>query len=178
MKTFLSYPLLVALVCGIVGGCQSIKHDAYYVLFSDEYAIDRATPVYHIDRRVFQFVRETGERETPESRIYVQGNLDGDQIEDTALLAMFDLAMSNNQILFVSLSSRPKHVMLRKVGGKGSQDAETLIIKDTRIVIEGIRYASDDAMCCPSIPIQTTYAVQENAIIELSTKELQPTAKD
>ena len=170
MKTFLSYPLLVALACGVAGGCQSTNHDAYYVLFSDEYAIDRATPVYHIDRRVFQFVRETGEREKPESRIYVQGDLDGDQIEDTALLAIFNVAMSYNQILFVSLSSRPKHVMLKKVGGKGRQDAKTLIIKDTHIVIEGKRYASDDAMCCPSIPFQTTYAIQENAIIELSTK--------
>lgn len=177
MKTFIC-PLLAVMVGAMLGGCQSIKHDAYYVLFSDEYAVDQATPVVHIDRRVFQYVRETGEREKPEARIYVQGDLDGDGIEDTALLAMFDLAMSNNQILFVSLSSRPKHVILRKVGGKGSQDAETLIIKNTRIVIEGKRYASDDTMCCPSIPIQTTYAIQENAIIELSTKELQPTAKD
>lgn len=168
MKTYV-YPLLAVMVGGMLSGCQSIKHDAYHVLFSDEYAVDQATPVIYIDRRVFQYVRETGEREKPEARIYVQGDLDGDRIEDTALLAMFDLAMSNNQILFVSLSSRPKHIMLRKVGGKGSQDAETVLIKDSHIVIEGKRYAPDDAMCCPSIPFQTRYAIKGGAIIEVNS---------
>ncbi len=167
MKTFI-YTLLAVMAGGMLGGCQSIKHDAYYVLFSDEYAIDRATSVIQIDCRVFQYVGDTGEREKPEARIYVQGDLDGDRIEDTALLTMFDLAMSNNQVLFVSLSSRPKHVMLRKVGGKGSQDAETVAIKKSRIVIEGKRYAPDDAMCCPSIPFQASYAIQANAINEVN----------
>lgn len=168
MKAFL-HQLLAVMAGIVVGGCQSASRDeAYYVLFSNEYAIDRATPVVHIDRRVFQYVAETGEREKPEARIYVQGDLDGDRIEDTVLLTIFDMAMSNNHILFVSLSSRPKHVMMRKVGGKGRQDAETIAIKSSRIVIEGKRYAPDDAMCCPSIPFQASYAIQTNAIIEVN----------
>ena len=166
MKTFAYFSLLTALVGGMLGGCQSIQHDADYVLFSDEYAIDRATPVLHIDRRVFQFVWETGEREKPVSRIYAQGDLDGDRVEDTALLAIFDVAMSYNQILFVSLSSRPKHVMLMKVEGKGIQDAETLTIKDSHIAIEGKRYAPNDAMCCPSIPSLTEYSIKDNTIVQ------------
>ena len=165
----LFHPILTVIATGILAGCQSMKHDeAYYALFSDEYAIARATPVIHIDRRVFWYVRETGEREKPEARIYVQGDLDGDRVEDTALLTMFDLAMSNNQILFVSLSSRPKHVMLRKVGGKGSQDAEKVTINGNCIAIEGKRYAPDDSMCCPSTPFQTRYAIKGGAIFEVN----------
>ena len=168
MKAFF-YPLLAVMAGIMADGCQSANHnEAYYVLFSDEYAIDRATPVVQIDHRVFQYVRATGEREKPEARIYVQGDLDGDKVEDTVLLAMFDVAMSYNQVLFVSLSTRPKHVMLRKVGGKGRQEAETVSIKTGRIVIEGKRYAPDDAMCCPSIPFQAIYAMQTNAIIEVN----------
>ena len=156
---------LMGIAVGVLVDCQSMKHnEAYYVLFSNEYAIGRATPVFHIDRRVFQYVQDTGEREIAEARIYVQGDLDGDQIEDAALLTMFSLAMSNNQVLFVCLSSRPKHVMLRKVGGKGYRDANILKIKDGRIVIEGKRYASDDAMCSPSIPFQANFTIHANSI--------------
>ena len=164
--------LLMGIAVGVLVGCQSMKHnEAYFVLFSNEYAIGRAAPVIHIDRRVFQYVRETGERENPEARIYVQGDLDGDKVEDTALLTMFDLALSNNQVLFVCLSSRPKHVMLRKVGGKGYRDANILKIKDGRIVIEGKRYASDDAMCCPSIPFQATFTIQADTISNGATTQ-------
>jgi hypothetical protein len=49
---------------------------------------------------------------------------------------------------------------------------------NAEVVVKGLKYASNDAMCCPSIPFQTTYAVQDNTIIELSTEELQPPAKD
>lgn len=182
MKTFFYYPLLAVLAGGMLGGCQSINPDAvhayYYVLDSEAYAIDRATPVYHIDRRVFQLVRETGCRERPEKRSYHEGDLDGDRAEDPVLLSMCDIGMSYHQFMFISLSSRPKHVMMKEVGGKGFQSVETVEIVNSTVVIQGKKYAPDDAMCCPSLPFQATYAIQDNAIIELSTKELQPTAKD
>jgi len=181
MKTVI-YPLLAVMAGGLLGGCQSINPDAayayYYVLDSDEYAIDRALPVYHIDRRVFQFVRETGCRERPESRSYHEGDLDGDRAEDPVLLAMCDMGMSYHQFMFISLSSRPKQVMMKEVGGKGFQNVESVKIVNSTVVVQGLKYASNDAMCCPSIPFQTTYAVQDNTIIELGTEKLQPTAKD
>ena len=181
MKTLI-YPLLAIMAGGLLGGCQSINPDAadayYYVLDSDEYAIDRALPVYHIDRRVFQFVREMGYRERPEKRSYHEGDLDGDRAEDPVLLAMCDIGMSYHQFMFISLSSRPKQVMMKEVGGKGIQNVESVEIVNSTVVIKGKKYAPDDAMCCPSIPFQTTYTIQENAIIEVITEELQPTAKD
>ena len=181
MKTLI-YPLLAIMAGGLLGGCQSINPDAaydyYYVLDSDEYAIDRALPVYHIDRRVFHFVRETGYRERPEKRSYHEGHFDEDRAEDTVLLATCDMGMSYQQFMFISLSSRPKHVMMKEVGGKGFQYVESVEVVNAEVVVKGLKYASNDAMCCPSIPFQTTYAVQDNTIIELSTEELQPPAKD
>ena len=181
MKTFFYYPLLAVLAGGLLGGCHSINPDAldvYYVLFSDEYAIDRALPVYHIDRRVYKFVRETGYRERPELRSYHEGHLDGDRAEDPVLLATCDMGMSYRQFMFISLSSRPKHVRMKELGGKAVQYVESVEIVNSEVVLSGKKYAPDDAMCCPSIPFHTRYTIQGDAIIEVSTKELQPTAKD
>lgn len=181
MKSLI-YPLLAVLAGVMLGGCQSINPDAldayYYVLDSDEYAIDRATPVYNIDRRVFQLVRETGCRERPEKRSYHEGDLDGDRAEDPVLLAMCDMGMSYHQFMFISLSSRPKHVMMKEVGGKGFQNVESVEIVNSEVVLSGKKYAPDDAMCCPSIPFHTRYTIQGDAIIEVIADKLSPMAKD
>ncbi len=178
--TLIKRLLLIAATGLMLAGCRSYfpENPSSYVLDSDAYAIDRATPVYHIDRRVFDFVRETGYRERPVKRTYHEGHLDDDRAEDPVLLAMCDMGMSYQQFMFISLSSRPKHVMMKQVGGKGFQNVESVNIENSEVVVKGLKYAANDAMCCPSIPFRTRYAIQDNAIIELSTEELQPTPEE
>lgn len=185
--------LLIAVTGILLAGCRSFYSGKAYSVrsegvytnpggiycprLSDQYAIDHATPVYYIDRRVFQYVRETGDQERPESRIYFQGDLDGDKVYDTALLTALNPNLYD-YVLFVSLSSQPKYVMHIKVGKKGARYAESLHFNNSNIVVSGKIWAPEDAMCCPSIPFQTTYAIKDNTIIEVITEELQPTAKD
>ena len=56
--------------------------------------------------------------------------------------------------------------MHMNLGGKGEREADNVDITNRTIIITGKRYAADDAMCCPSLPYESTFVVVDGKIVE------------
>ena len=129
----------------------------------------RAIPALHIDQAIWKAVQQTKDWEDAELRIYKQADIDRDTIDDTVLIASFEIANDNNsyQKLFVCLSSSPQKVMELRVGsGKGDRLADEIDITNSTIIIKGKKYGKDDAMCCPSVAYQSTFTIINGKLVE------------
>ena len=134
-------------------GCTTID-DHTDVIFSKGYAVPRSQPVLSIDREAHQYVRRSGYWEMPRFRKYAQGDLDDDSIDDTAMLTTYESGQYYKRVMFVACSSKPAHVMTIEIGGKGERMATNLEVAAHTIVVTGLAYATNDGMCCPSIPFR------------------------
>jgi len=153
----------LAFVAGIVGGCTTGEQP----LSSAREAELRAIPALHIEQKITEMVRLTEDWEDAEFRTYKQKDIDGDGVDDTILLTTFEYVNNSRQMLFVCLSSSPQKVMHLDVGaGKGDRIAEEIEIKDRTIIVRGKKYTVDDAMCCPSLPYESTFKVANGKLVE------------
>jgi hypothetical protein len=150
------------LLAGTLAGCATSEEP-----FPSEIHADmREAPALSIEETIRDMVHTSRDWEQARFRTYKQEDIDGDRIDDTILLTTFEHGNGWRRELFVCLSSSPRHVMYIDLGGKGEREADDVDITNQTIIITGKRYGPDDAMCCPSLPYQSTFVVVGGKIVE------------
>lgn len=119
-----------------------------------------------IEQRINQIVRETGDWEMSQFRVYRRADLDGDEVADTLMLTTFEQGNVWRRDMLVCLSGNSNRVMLVHLGGKGERMAEDFKVDGKRIVVKGKEYAENDPSCCPSRPYQKVYSISGDKIVE------------
>ena len=119
-----------------------------------------------IEETIRDMVHTNRDWEQARSRTYQQRDIDGDGIDDTVLLTTFEHGNYWRRELFVCLSSSPNKVMHTNLGGKGERQADDVAITNQTIIITGKYYSADDAMCCPSLPYESTFLVVDGKLVE------------
>jgi hypothetical protein len=143
-------------------GCAT--HESLSI--SETEAGARSLPALRIEEKIREIVNQNKDWEMAQFRTYRQEDLDGDGIDDTILLTTFEHGNNWRRELFVSLSSSPITVMHIDLGGKGEREADDIEVKDRKIIVKGKKYADGDAMCCPSIPYESTFTITNGMILE------------
>jgi|SRR5947207_2338378 len=153
----------LVLVAVILGGCTTTEQSRS----SAQTAELRAIPALHIEEEIMEMVRLTKDWEDAQFRTYKQQDIDGDGVDDTILLTTFEYDNNSRQMLFVCLSSYPQKVMSLNVGGgKGDRIAEEIDIKERTLTISGKKHTVGDAMCCPSLRYESTFAVADGKLVQ------------
>ncbi len=99
------------------------------------------------------------------------GDLDGDGVEDAAVVLAANAGGSGT---FISLEAvrneggEPVHVATYSLGDRAR--IESLAIEGGQIVLEMITHGPDDPLCCPTQRARNVYALEGDALIEVSSE--------
>lgn len=139
---------------------------------------DAASGVAKLTDGVYKerFTEEQGsEREMvieliPESTAF--GDLDGDGVEDAAVLLM---EYGGGSGIFISLAAvindkgTPKHVATVSLGDR--TNVKSVVIKSSKIIVNMVTHGPDDAMCCPTLKVTQKYKLQGDKLVKLSGED-------
>lgn len=128
---------------------------------------------YFIQEAVQQHIaaqaRQMEARENPTSRMIAVGYLDGDGIEDVAVVYTLEGAHHGNgyeQYLAVSSSRQGSGFFDVRVGGKEVRTVDGVKIAAGQVELGLREYAPSDASCCPSRPARTSYILKDQVLVE------------
>jgi len=145
---------------------------------------DAASGVAKLTDGVYKerFTEEQGsEREMvieliPESTAF--GDLDGDGVDDAAVLLM---EYGGGSGIFISLSAvindkgAPKPVATVSLGDRTK--ITSVVIKSREIILTMVTHGPNDAMCCPTLKVTQKYTLQGGKLVELSGEDKGNTGK-
>lgn len=122
-----------------------------------------------VQRHIAAQARQMEARENPTVRMVAVGDLDGDGIEDVAVVYTFEGSHHGNgyeQYLAVSSSRQGSGFFDVRVGGKGVRAVDGVKITAGRVELVLREYAPSDASCCPSRPARTSYILKNEVLFE------------
>jgi hypothetical protein len=100
------------------------------------------------------------------------GDLDGDGLEDAAVVLLTDPGASGTFYYLAAVinqGGRPDNVAARLLGDRVK--IKKVSVEQGDIVIDMIAHGPDDPVCCPSKRVVRTYRLEEGHLIRLSSKE-------
>ena len=155
MKNTLTFTLLLLLFC--VSPSASFSQD------SDTALIDN-----FISK---QAAREAGE-EYKDARKVIEGDLNNDSTADLAVLYTIEGQHgTNNHVQYLAVFVRVKGQLVpvthTVVGSKSYRDVELGSINKGVILLKTLKYAPQDAACCPSKKGSTRYVLVKRKLKEL-----------
>jgi heat shock protein HslJ len=107
------------------------------------------------------------------------GDLDDDGVEDAAVILAANAGGSGT---FISLEAvrneggEPAHLSTYLLGDRVR--IELLAIEGGQIVLQMVTHGPNDPMCCPTQLVRNTYALEDGALIEVSSEEISLTLED
>jgi uncharacterized membrane protein len=122
---------------------------------------------------------EDGAYEDPELRLrivlatHAAGDLDGDELNDAAVVLVIDPGGSGtfyDLAAVVNVGGAPKNIASHPLGDRVQLDS--MAIEAGKVILKMVTHGPDDPMCCPTLAIEATYALQGNSLVELSRKAL------
>lgn len=155
MKTALTATLLLLLLCGASSAARSQNSDTTLI---NNFIAKQAA-------------REAGE-EYADARKVVAGDLNGDGTDDLAVLYTIEGQHgSNNHVQYLAVFFRVKGQLVAvthaAVGGKSNRAVELESISKGGILLKTLKYAAQDASCCPSIQGTARYGLVQRKLKEL-----------
>ena len=128
-----------------------------------------------IDQYIAGVAKVSDAEEYKEARKVLDGDLDGDGDEDTAVQFTIEgMGGGNNYGFYLAVfrndNGKFTAVTDEVIGGKLNRNVEFTKIENGTMYFDTKNYAADDGACCPSIAGKTTYVLEENKLVEKKTK--------
>ena len=104
--------------------------------------------------------------------MYAFGDLDGDDVEDAAVVLATSGGGSGT---FISLEAvindkgTPKHVATAFLGDRAQ--VKSVAIESGEITVDMVTHGPDDPMCCPSLEVTQKYELQGDTLVQLSSED-------
>jgi hypothetical protein len=98
---------------------------------------------------------------------FALGDLDGDGVEDAAVLLVEDSGGSGSFVYLAAVLNRdgqPENVATTLLGDRAQ--VEELSIDSGQIGVKMLTHGPDDPMCCPSQESQATYTLEGSELVE------------
>jgi heat shock protein HslJ len=95
------------------------------------------------------------------------GDLDGDGVEDAAVLLAENSGGSGTFIYLAAVLNRngnPQNTATQLLGDR--VQVNSLSIEDGEIVVDMLTHGPDDPMCCPTQPVVQTYELRDNQLVQ------------
>jgi heat shock protein HslJ len=99
------------------------------------------------------------------------GDLDGDGVEDAAVILVADPGGSGTFYDLAAVINRdgnPEHVATAFLGDRA--DIQALSIESGQVVVDMITHGPDDPMCCPTQRMEQTYELQGDELVQTSSQ--------
>jgi hypothetical protein len=122
-----------------------------------------------VQQHIMAHARQIEAEEYAKARMIAVGDLDGDGIEDTAVVYTLEGARHSNnyeQYLAFSSSRHGGRFVDILAGGKDIREIDGVHISAGRVELLLREYTSSDASCCPSRPATTSYVLKDRAMVE------------
>ena len=128
-----------------------------------------------IDQYIAGVAKVSDAEEYKEARTIIDGDLDGDGDEDTAVQFTIEGMGGGNMFSFYLAVFRNENgkftaVTDEVIGGKLNRSIEFTKIENGIIYFDTKDYAADDGACCPSIEGKTSYILEGNKLVEKKLK--------
>ena len=103
--------------------------------------------------------------------MYAFGDLDGDGVEDAAVVLATSGGGSGTFITLEAVindQGRPNHVASASLGDR--VEMKSISIESGVITVDIVTHGPDDPMCCPSLEVTQEYELQGDTLVELSSE--------
>jgi hypothetical protein len=100
---------------------------------------------------------------------YASGDLDGDSVDDAAVLLVENSGGSGSFVYLAAVlnrGGRPENVDTQLLGDRAQ--IQSLAIANGQISVTMITHGPDDPMCCPTQEVEQIYELQENKLVQTS----------
>lgn len=109
---------------------------------------------------------------------YAFGDLDGDGVEDAAVLLAENSGGSGTFIYLAAVLNRngsPQNMATQLLGDR--VQVNSMSIEDGEIVVDMITHGPDDPMCCPTQQVVQTYELRDNELVQTSEEVISAAAE-
>jgi heat shock protein HslJ len=109
---------------------------------------------------------------------YAFGDLDGDGVEDAAVLLAENSGGSGTFIYLAAVLNRngnPQNTATQLLGDR--VQVNSLSIEDGEIIVDVITHGPDDPMCCPTQQVVQTYELRDNELVQTSEEVISAAAE-
>jgi heat shock protein HslJ len=99
------------------------------------------------------------------------GDLDGDGVEDAAVILVADPGGSGTFYDLAAVINRdgnPEHVATTFLGDRA--DIQAFSVESGQVVVDMITHGPDDPMCCPTQRVEQTYELQGDELMQTSSQ--------
>jgi heat shock protein HslJ len=99
------------------------------------------------------------------------GDLDGDGIEDAAVILVTDPGGSGtfyDLAAVLNRNGKPEHVATASLGDRAKIRAFS--IEAGQVIIEMVTHGPDDPMCCPTQIVRNSYALEGDTLVEMASE--------
>ncbi len=136
---------------------------------------DNAQKQKVIDKYITGVAKVSDASEYKEGRKIINGDLDGDGDEDTAVQFTIEGMGGGNMYsfylaVFKNENGKFTAVTDEVIGGKLNRDITFTKFENGKIYFDTKGYAADDGACCPSIAGKTSYVLEGNKLVEKKVK--------
>jgi heat shock protein HslJ len=99
------------------------------------------------------------------------GDLDGDGVEDAAVILVTDPGGSGtfyDLAAVLNRNGKPEHVATASLGDRA--EIRAFSIETGQVIIEMVTHGPDDPMCCPTQIVRNTYALEGDTLVEMASE--------
>jgi heat shock protein HslJ len=99
------------------------------------------------------------------------GDLDGDGVEDAAVILVTDPGGSGTFYDLAAIRNRngkPEHVSTASLGDRA--EIRAFSIETGQVIIEMVTHGPDDPMCCPTQIVRNTYALEGDTLVQMASE--------